>query len=136
MLQSMTGFAGGKGEAEGYTWAWELRSVNSKGLDLRFRVPDWIEGLEPQLRAATSKAVTRGSMTLSLRVQRLEEAANLSLNHSTLDTVLAALAEVEQKALDQGHTLSPSNATDVWPCAVCLRHPTLTVIPKPSQRRL
>ena len=50
MLQSMTGFAGGKGEAEGYTWAWELRSVNSKGLDLRFRVPDWIEGLEPRLR--------------------------------------------------------------------------------------
>ncbi|UZD92165.1 YicC/YloC family endoribonuclease [Cognatishimia activa] len=113
MLQSMTGFAGGKGEAEGYTWAWELRSVNSKGLDLRFRVPDWIEGLEPQLRAATSKAVTRGSMTLSLRVQRAEEAANLALNHATLDAVLAALAEVEQKALDQGHTLSPSNATDV-----------------------
>lgn len=113
MLQSMTGFAGGKGEAEGYTWAWELRSVNSKGLDLRFRVPDWIEGLEPQLRALTSKSVTRGSMTLSLRVQRLEEAASLSLNHATLDAVLAAVAEVEQKAMDQGHTLSPSNATDV-----------------------
>lgn len=113
MLQSMTGFAGGKGEAEGYTWSWELRSVNSKGLDLRFRVPDWIEGLEPQLRTLTSKSITRGSMTLSLRVQRLEEAASLALNHATLDAVLAAVAEVEQKAMDQGHTLSPSNATDV-----------------------
>lgn len=113
MLQSMTGFAGSKGEAEGYTWAWELRSVNSKGLDLRFRIPDWIEGLEPQLRAILSKTVSRGSMTLSLRVQRLEEAAQIALNHTTLDAVLAALAEVEQKALDQGHTLSPSKATDV-----------------------
>ncbi|MEE2946181.1 MAG: YicC/YloC family endoribonuclease [Pseudomonadota bacterium] len=113
MLQSMTGFAGGKGDAAGYNWAWELRSVNSKGLDLRFRVPDWIEGLEPQLRALTTKAVSRGAMTLSLRVSRAEETASLALNHGTLDAVLAALAEVEQKALDQGHTLSPSNATDV-----------------------
>ncbi len=113
MLQSMTGFAGSKGEADGYSWAWELRSVNSRGLDLRLRVPDWIEGLEPQLRSLTSKAVTRGSLTLSLRVQRAEESASLSLNHTTLDAVLTALAEVEQKAMDQGHTLSPSNATDV-----------------------
>ncbi|MFY0595837.1 MAG: YicC family protein [Cognatishimia sp.] len=113
MLQSMTGFAGGKGEAEGYSWAWELRSVNSKGLDLRFRVPDWIEGLEPQLRALSSKAVARGSMTLSLRVQRAEDVANLSLNTPTLDAVLSALAEVEKRAMDQGHTLSPSKATDV-----------------------
>jgi len=113
MLQSMTGFAGGKGEAEGYSWAWELRSVNSKGLDLRFRVPDWIEGLEPLLRALSSKAVARGSMTLSLRVQRAENVANLSLNTPTLDAVLSALAKVEQRAMDQGHTLSPSKATDV-----------------------
>jgi len=113
MLQSMTGFAGGKGDVDGYSWAWEIRSVNSRGLDLRLRVPDWIEGLEPQLRTLTSKAVTRGALTLSLRVQRQDEAAGLSLNHANLDAVLSALAEVEQKALDQGHTLSPSNATDV-----------------------
>ncbi|SHG31001.1 YicC/YloC family endoribonuclease [Cognatishimia maritima] len=113
MLQSMTGFAGGKGEAAGYNWAWELRSVNSKGLDLRFRVPDWIEGLDQKLRPMIVKSLARGSVTLSLRVQRIEEGTSLSLNHTTLDLVLTALAEVEQKALDQGHTLSPSNATDV-----------------------
>lgn len=113
MLQSMTGFAGGKGEADGYTWAWELRSVNAKGLDLRFRVPDWIEGLEPQLRAASTKALSRGSVTLSLRVGRVEDAAGLSLNESTLDVVLGALEAVEQRAMDLGQTLSPSKATDI-----------------------
>jgi uncharacterized protein (TIGR00255 family) len=113
MLQSMTGFAGGKGEADGYTWAWELRSVNAKGLDLRFRVPDWIEGLEPQLRAVSTKALSRGSVTLSLRVGRVEDAAGLSLNESTLDVVLGALEAVEQRAMDLGQTLSPSKATDI-----------------------
>ena len=44
MLQSMTGFAALKGTAHGFSWGWDLRSVNSKGLDLRLRVPDWIDG--------------------------------------------------------------------------------------------
>ena len=51
-LQSMTGFARVEGTCGRYRWAWELRSVNGKGLDLRLRVPDWIDGLEAGLRAA------------------------------------------------------------------------------------
>ena len=38
-LSSMTGFARGQGAAGSYAWAWELKSVNSKGLDLKLRVP-------------------------------------------------------------------------------------------------
>ncbi len=113
MLQSMTGFASAKGEAEGYSWAWELRSVNSKGLDLRLRVPDWIEGLEPQLRAALSKALGRGSVSLGLRISRTEETASLALNTVTLDTVLNALSEVESQAMDRGLSLSPANPAEI-----------------------
>ena len=32
---SMTGFAARRGAGAGYAWAWDLRSVNGKGLDLR-----------------------------------------------------------------------------------------------------
>lgn len=51
MRQSMTGFASGQGEALGLTWTWDLRSVNARGLDIRVRVPDWVDGLEQALRA-------------------------------------------------------------------------------------
>ena len=38
-LSSMTGFARGHGLSGTYSWAWELKSVNAKGLDLRLRLP-------------------------------------------------------------------------------------------------
>ena len=38
-LSSMTGFARGHGMSGSYVWAWELKSVNAKGLDLRLRLP-------------------------------------------------------------------------------------------------
>ena len=37
MLTSMTGFAARTGRADGFSWSWELRSVNGKGFDLRGR---------------------------------------------------------------------------------------------------
>ena len=49
-VASMTGFARIDGEAEGLGFAWELRSVNNRGLDVRLRLPTGFEGLEPQLR--------------------------------------------------------------------------------------
>src|SRR6056297_2056245 len=54
VLNSMTAFASAKGALGAQSWTWELRSVNGKGLDLRLRLPDWIEGLEPALRARLS----------------------------------------------------------------------------------
>ncbi|MFZ1479947.1 MAG: YicC/YloC family endoribonuclease, partial [Paracoccaceae bacterium] len=51
MTISMTGFAARRGEGAGFGWTWDIRSVNGKGLDLRLRVPDWIDGLEMALRA-------------------------------------------------------------------------------------
>lgn len=113
MLNSMTGFATRKGEALGFDWVWDLRSVNAKGLDLRLRVPDWIEGLEPALRAALSKALDRGSVNLSLRIQKGDEESRLALNEAQLLPVLEALAEVEAAALERGVALAPSRASDL-----------------------
>ena len=65
---SMTGFAARRGAGPGYTWVWDLRGVNGKGLDLRLRVPDWIDGLEAAIRSELQKALTRGNVSLTLRV--------------------------------------------------------------------
>ena len=77
MIRSMTAFASARGEHESYSWAWELRSVNGKGLDLRLRVPDWLEGLEAALRAELTKSVVRGNVTLTLRLTRSEQTGAL-----------------------------------------------------------
>jgi uncharacterized protein (TIGR00255 family) len=113
MLISMTGFASARGSAGGYSWVWDLRSVNGKGLDLRLRVPDWIEGLETALRAELGKALGRGNVSLSLRVTSEERAGRLQINQDQLDDVLAAIAEVESRAMARGLALAPARPGDV-----------------------
>ncbi len=113
MLRSMTAFASAKGSCEGFGWAWELRSVNGRGLDMRLRVPDWIEGLELALRARMGKALTRGNVTLSLRLQSEDRGGTLALNPVQLDAVITAAIEVENLAGARGLHLAPATATDL-----------------------
>ncbi len=114
MTVSMTGFAAARGTGAGYGWAWDIRSVNGKGLELRLRVPDWIDGLEAALRAELQKALGRGNISLSLRVLR-EAGAETGprINPAMLAAVLAALAEVEATAMAAGTTLAQPTAADV-----------------------
>ena len=49
-LSSMTGFARGHGISGKYAWAWELKSVNAKGLDLRLRLPPGWDTVEVPAR--------------------------------------------------------------------------------------
>ena len=115
-LQSMTGFARVEGTSGRTRWAWELRSVNGKGLDLRLRVPDWIDGLELALRGELAKGLSRGNVSLSLRVARdgmAEGTEGMRVNAPALTGVLAALAEVEAAAMAAGVTLAQATAADV-----------------------
>lgn len=113
MISSMTGFASAKGSIGAHSWSWELRAVNGKGQDIRIRVPDWITGLEAHLRAAVSSATERGNITIGLRLAREEVSAAPSLNRTQLGAVLAAMAEVEQQAMDLGLSLAPSTSSQI-----------------------
>lgn len=116
MTLSMTGFAARKGQGAGHSWGWDIRSVNGKGLDLRLRVPDWIDGLELALRGELAKGLSRGNVSLSLRVARdgmAEGAEGMRVNAPALTGVLAALAEVEAAAMAAGVTLAQATAADV-----------------------
>lgn len=112
---SMTGFAARRGAGQGYAWVWDLRSVNGKGLDLRLRVPDWVDGLEPAIRAEVQKAATRGNVSLTLKLAQDEgrEDSAFRLNEAALAAALAALSRVEGAAMDAGVTLRQPTAADV-----------------------
>ena len=113
VLRSMTAFAAAKGADDAMSWTWELRGVNGKGLDLRLRVPDWIEGLEAALRARLSAALSRGNVTLSLKLAREEGVGKLSVNTGQLGDVLEAMARVEREAEARGLRLAPATAAEV-----------------------
>ncbi|WP_288943253.1 YicC/YloC family endoribonuclease [uncultured Roseovarius sp.] len=113
MLNSMTAFASATGTHQAHGWTWDLRSVNGKGLDLRLRVPDWVEGLEAALRARLGKALTRGNVNLSLRVHAEDQSGQLTVNDALLDDILTAMAHVEARAMQTGVTLAPSTPADL-----------------------
>lgn len=95
----MTGFARVDGTAESggaaWTWAWELRSVNAKGLDVRSRVPSGFEAVDQAVRRRAQDHVTRGSLTANLSVSRQEGEAELQVNIAFLDRILALQADLE-----------------------------------------
>ncbi|HMN50617.1 MAG TPA: YicC family protein [Xanthobacteraceae bacterium] len=96
-LASMTGVARTSGTFGASRWAWELKSVNSKGLDIRFRLPPGRDALEPQLRAAVSRALTRGSVTANLTIAREGQPPVVRVNEEVLSAVLATAAQIAKR---------------------------------------
>jgi len=96
-LQSMTGFARSQGEGHGSRWVWELRSVNGKGLDVRFRVPPGLEQLEQPAREMVTARFARGNVQLALTLQRDESLARVQINRPVLDQLVAIADELRGK---------------------------------------
>jgi uncharacterized protein (TIGR00255 family) len=93
-LQSMTGFARSEGTSGRYRLAWELRSVNGKGLDLRLRLPPGFERLEPNVRRLISERFSRGNIQANLTVTVAETKVEAVLNRDALAAVLALRNEL------------------------------------------
>lgn len=87
-LMSMTGFARESGAlADGTAFAWEVRSVNGRGLDLRLRLPNGLDALEPALREAAGKRLKRGNVSATLTLKR-EERPRLTPDPAALEQAL------------------------------------------------
>ncbi|MFN4158263.1 MAG: YicC/YloC family endoribonuclease [Gemmobacter sp.] len=114
MTLSMTGFAARRGQGAGCAWTWDMRGVNGKGLDLRLRLPDWIKGLEPLVRAEAARRLSRGNVSLSLKLMRDGgEAGAIRVNQGALSSVLGALRDIEAAAMTAGVTLRQASQAEV-----------------------
>lgn len=89
----MTGFARIDGAAAGYSWVWEVKSVNSKGLDLRFRLPNGFDRIEAEARKSAGDTFVRGNLSISLTLQRPDRPPVLEINRDVLDQMVAVTAE-------------------------------------------
>lgn len=69
MLQSMTGFGKSNALFESRKVSIEIRTLNSKGLDLNMKIPPIYKEAEPFLRKLISKKLTRGKIEFSLFIE-------------------------------------------------------------------
>ncbi|MGD9740202.1 MAG: YicC/YloC family endoribonuclease [Bauldia sp.] len=97
-VQSMTGFARADGAAYGTRWTWELRSVNGKGLEVRYRGPAGSERLEPVLRERLQAAFARGSIQANLVQHREGGASLIKVNREALVELVDAIRSIDPSA--------------------------------------
>jgi uncharacterized protein (TIGR00255 family) len=97
-LTSMTGFARVQGTWRTLAWHWEMKAVNGKALDVRFRLPGGLEHLEVELRAITTADIKRGNVQVGLALQGNTSGERLVVNEAVLAEI-STIAKALRKTL-------------------------------------
>ncbi|HSY28222.1 MAG TPA: YicC/YloC family endoribonuclease, partial [Burkholderiaceae bacterium] len=113
----MTGYAVITRETSGGTLTIEMKSVNSRFLDLQFRINDDLRTLEPALREAIMARVTRGKVECRLSFGRKAGAASAAALNSALLSTLAALQADVRKQFPEAPALTVNELLR-WPGVV------------------
>ncbi len=106
-LRSMTGFGASEGGAGPWLWRWEARSVNGRGLDLRLRLPEGWDALEPALRRALQARLRRGAVTIGLRLSTATSGGVPALDPVALAAAVAATEAAARAAAEAGLAVAP-----------------------------
>ncbi|MGV3505014.1 MAG: YicC/YloC family endoribonuclease [Adhaeribacter sp.] len=97
MLQSMTGFGTAALDAELYTLTVEIRSLNSKGMDLSVRLPRFLSDKELEIRNILTRSLLRGKVSLSIDFSS-KSRSQRSRNTINQDLLQSYYAELKQAA--------------------------------------
>ncbi|MBY6240922.1 YicC/YloC family endoribonuclease [Methylosinus sp. Sm6] len=93
-LASMTGFARAHDTLGPWRYAWEIKTVNAKGLDLRLRAPPNFDAVEIKARALIAGRVARGACFAGLTAKRDDSVVETRINRVALERLLKALDDV------------------------------------------
>lgn len=113
MALSMTAFSRSTIDTDSGRITWEIRSVNSRYLELHFRLPDEFRDMEPALRECIKSRLNRGKVEVFLRFQPSQKQQNLQVNQD----LVASLNDAADKVHE---VIGPGNALDAlkilqWP---------------------
>ena len=103
-LSSMTGFARSHGTSGPYTFEWELKSVNAKGLDFRMRLPAGWDDVELTARKRATELLSRGTVYANLNIKRSSTASSIRVN----EDVLAAVVKIAGQLAGRVDAVAPS----------------------------
>lgn len=106
MIQSMTGYGKSVKEANGRKITAELKSLNSKSLDLNIRMPQSYRELELPFREMIAKHLGRGKVDLFFNVEITDVAAQGALNEPVVLAYLKQLQAIKHKADVNGDSLA------------------------------
>lgn len=94
-INSMTGFAREAGTTGPFQWAWEIKTVNGRGLDVRLRVPPGFDAVGEDARGQVQKALSRGMCQLNLALTKAPGAPKVKVNQDILQSLVDALARLK-----------------------------------------
>lgn len=96
-IASMTGFARAEGQFENYSWTWEAKSVNHRGLDIRCRLPNGYDHLDPIVRKGLERRVKRGSFQVALQLKRQAGLGGWRINSDVVEQILSASGQLRDR---------------------------------------
>jgi uncharacterized protein (TIGR00255 family) len=95
IMNSMTGFGRISGSSGRHSWAWEMKSVNGRGLDVRLRVPPGFDVLGEEARKLVQARLARGSVQINLSITSSATETTLRVNDVALASLVAAVQRVK-----------------------------------------
>ena len=109
----MTGYAVATSEGAAGTLTIEIKSVNSRFLDLQFRINDDLRALEPDLRTAIMAAIQRGKVEVRVSFGRKVSGGAAALNQE----LLADLARLQGEVARHFAQAAPMTVAELlrWP---------------------
>ncbi|MEC8546920.1 MAG: YicC/YloC family endoribonuclease [Bacteroidota bacterium] len=95
MIKSMTGFGKAETQFQNKNYILELRSLNSKGLELNTRLPIQFREIEIHLKKIIGESLQRGKIDLSLNIEYIEQSSSKNINLSVVNQYIEQLREIE-----------------------------------------
>lgn len=101
-ISSMTGFARQNGECNfednSYQWFFEIKSVNGKSLDIKTKLPSWLDYLSNSLKATAAKFFVRGNVSVYLDITSSKGNEKVKINEELLAQLLDKAVDVYQSS--------------------------------------
>ena len=111
----MTGYASGSVQADSLSIDFELKSVNSKSLDIKIYLPEYLSVLESELRLFILKKISRGSILFKIKVNQHKELSNYYLlNDQVLKNVVEKFENIKTICNEKNIPLDPVKASDFF----------------------
>lgn len=98
MIRSMTGYGEASAHHDGVHYFLEVRSLNGKYFKSAIRMPEDLQGLEPEIESELRRRLTRGSITVIGKTSDASAAAAYRINHEALENYIAQLNKTRQVA--------------------------------------
>ncbi|MFN4040411.1 MAG: YicC/YloC family endoribonuclease [Brevundimonas sp.] len=96
-ISGMTGFGRADGALGDWSWTVEARSVNGRGLEVRFRGPPGFDTLERTAKTAGQAKLNRGQVTVNIQAKRAASGAEARVNREVLDRYLALAEDLAER---------------------------------------